>query len=446
MTDTDTDNENGTPWDARIRARLAQLVDEGRWRSPREFDALGPSGVLEGGGGPVVSFASNDYLGLSAHPAVVAAAHDALARWGAGSGASRLVTGTRPIHSELERALAEWKGTEAAVCFPTGFAANLGVLSTLGGPGVRVLSDELNHASIIDGCRLSRSALAVYRHRDMDHLGQLLADGSGTGSVPDDTGTGSITGTGPATATTPLPTIVVTDSVFSMDGDVAPLDELVALCDRHNALLVLDEAHAVLGPSLPVATGRDGGGGMGGRDRAGVQGRTVVRVGTLSKTLGSLGGFVAASRDIVDLMVNRARSYIFSTAPTPADAAAALAALRIVRSAEGAALTARLAALIDRVTEAGLAPSGHPSPIIPVVLGSEQAALTASAALLQEGLWVPAIRPPTVPVGTSRLRVTLSAAHSDEDVTRLLHALVQLPHRPSHQLPHATSTSTPAAL
>jgi 8-amino-7-oxononanoate synthase len=409
-----------TPWDVRIRASSAQVVDEGRWRSPRGFDALGPSGVLEGGGGPVVSFASNDYLGLSAHPVVVAAAHDALTRWGAGSGASRLVTGTRPIHRELERALAEWKGTEAAVCFPTGFAANLGALCALGGPGVRVLSDELNHASIIDGCRLSRSDLVVYRHRDIGHLEELLADGTGPG------------------ATTPRPTIVVTDSVFSMDGDVAPLDELVALCHRHNALLILDEAHAVLGPDLPSASGRGGGGRMGDRDRNGIHGGTVVRVGTMSKTLGSLGGFVAASRDIVDLIVNRARSYIFSTAPTPADAAAALAALCVVQSAEGAALASRLGALIARVTDAGLAPAGHPSPIIPVVLGSEQAALNASASLLRDGLWVPAIRPPTVPVGTSRLRVTLSAAHSDEDVTRLLHALVLLP-RPA-------ATPTPAAL
>jgi 8-amino-7-oxononanoate synthase len=408
---TDTDNT----WDARIRASLDRIVDEGRWRSPREFDALGPAGMLEGG--PVVSFASNDYLGLSAHPAVVAAAQSALTRWGAGSGASRLVTGSRPIHSELERELAAWKGTEAAVCFPTGFAANLGVLSTLGGPGVRILSDELNHASIIDGCRLSRSTLSVYRHRDMGHLAELLAD--------------------PHTAANPMPTIVVTDSVFSMDGDIAPLDDLVTLCQRHNALLILDEAHAVLGPNLPTAPRRDKGGGMGGQGREGVHGvhgGTVMRVGTLSKTLGSLGGFVAASRDIVDLIVNRARSYIFSTAPTPADAAAALAALRIVRSAEGAALTGRLAALIERVTEAGFAPPGHPSPIIPIVLGSELAALNASAALLHEGLWVPAIRPPTVPVGTSRLRVTLSAAHTDEDVTRLLQALALLP------------TPTPAAL
>ena len=369
-------------------------------------------------GGPVVSFASNDYLGLSAHPAVVAAAQSALTRWGAGSGASRLVTGSRPVHSELERELAAWKGAEAAVCFPTGFAANLGVLSTLGGPGVRILSDELNHASIIDGCRLSRSALAVYRHRDMGHLAELLADAPTASETTD-----------------PVPAIVVTDSVFSMDGDIAPLDDLVALCRRHNALLILDEAHAVLGPNLPTVPRRDTGNGTRGQGRDGGHEGTVVRVGTLSKTLGSLGGFVAASRDVVELIVNRARSYIFSTAPTPADAAAALTALRIVRSAEGAALTGRLAALIERVTEAGFAPPGHPSPIIPVVLGSEQAALNASAALLQEGLWVPAIRPPTVPVGTSRLRVTLSAAHTDGDVTRLLQALALLP----------TSTPTPTA-
>jgi 7-keto-8-aminopelargonate synthetase-like enzyme len=226
-----------------------------------------------------------------------------------------------------------------------------------------------------------------------------------------------------------MPTIVVTDSVFSMDGDVAPLADLVTLCQRYDALLILDEAHAVLGPDLPTATARDGHDrrGMGSRDRADVQRGMVVRVGTLSKTLGSLGGFVAASRDVVDLIVNRARSYIFSTAPTPADAAAALAAVRVLRSAEGTALKGRLASMIQRVEEAGFALPGHPSPIIPVILGSEQSALNASAALLHDGLWVPAIRPPTVPIGTSRLRVTLSAAHSDDDVTRLLHALDLLP-------------------
>jgi len=382
---------SGSLWDDRIRDALARVVDEGRWRSPREFDALGPAGALDGA--PVVSFASNDYLGLSSHPAVVAAAHEALTRWGAGSGASRLVTGTRPIHSDLELALAEWKGAEAAVCFPTGFAANLGVLCTFGGPEVRVLSDELNHASIIDGCRLSRSSLVVYRHRDMEHLEQLL-------SAPG----------GPARARSAAnPTIVVTDTVFSMDGDAAPVDELVSLCARHGALLVLDEAHAVLGPTVPAPSTAP-----------------IVRVGTLSKTLGSLGGFVAASRDVVDLLVNRARPYIFSTASSPADAGAALAALGVLRSDEGAVLVTRLADLVERAVDAGLAAADHPSPIIPVVLGSETRALEASAALLAEGFWVPAIRPPTVPAGTSRLRVTLSAGHRDEDAERLFDALVRL--------------------
>jgi 8-amino-7-oxononanoate synthase len=406
-------------WSDRIRGQLAEVVSEDRWRAPREFDARGPAGVLQGH--PVVSFASNDYLGLSAHPEVVRAAHDALDRWGAGAGASRLVTGSRPVHSELEHELAEWKGTEAAICFPTGFAANLGTLCALGGRGVRVLSDELNHASIIDGCRLSRSELAVYRHADLDHLEQLLA-----GRAPAPAGTEPTPG-----GTEPMPTIVVTDSVFSMDGDAAPLEYLLPLCAQHDALLVLDEAHAVLGPHLPPVT-RDGGEAKGDGDRAGVasvgtHGGTVVRVGTMSKTLGALGGFVAASRDVIDLLVNRARSYIFSTALTPADAAAALAALRILRSDEGAALTGRLATLIDRMAEAGIVPPDHPSPIVPVILGSEQAALDASSALLEAGLWVPAIRPPTVPVGTSRLRVTLSAAHSDADVDRLLNALSALP-------------------
>ncbi len=381
------------PWPSRIRGVLDTVRAEGRWRVPREFDARGPVGILRDDDvvAEVVSFASNDYLGLSSHPEVVRAAGEALSRWGAGSGASRLVTGTRPVHTELEEELARWKGTEAAVCFPTGFAANLGVLATLAGPDVVVLSDELNHASIIDGCRLSRAPLAVYRHRDMDHLEELLA----------------------ATAARHQPALVVTDTVFSMDGDAVALEELASLCAGHGALLVLDEAHAVLGPELEHATGD--------HDAAG-----IVRVGTLSKTFGSLGGFVAASRDVVDLLVNRARPYIFSTAPTPADAAAALAAIRVVRSAPGRALMSRLASLVARVSEAGLAPPDHTSPIVPVVLGSEERALEASAMLLDRGLWVPAIRPPTVPVGTSRLRVTLSAAHRDDDVERLIGALSEL--------------------
>ena len=388
-----TDRAREAPvWPAMIRARLDAVVEDGRWRAPREFDARGPAGTLDGA--PVVSFASNDYLGLSAHPTVIAAARDALARWGAGAGASRLVTGSRPVHTELETALAAWKGTDAAVCFPTGFAANLGALSVLGGPGVRVLSDELNHASIIDGVRLSRSPVSIYRHCDVAHLAALLeAD--------------------PAT-----PTVVVTDTVFSMDGDAAPVEEIAALCRRRGALLLLDEAHAVLGPHLPASLTSD-------------PALTLVRMGTLSKTLGSLGGFLAGSHDVIDLMVNAARPYIFTTGLSPADAAAALAALGVLRSAEGDALVRRLADLVERVgggeRRGGSGPPARPSsPIIPVILGTERRALEASAALLAEGLGVPAIRPPTVPAGTSRLRVTVSAAHTDDQVGQLVDALAPL--------------------
>jgi len=342
----------------------------GQWRSPRSFDAAGPTGTIDGQ--PVVSFASNDYLGLSQHPAVVAAAHAALDRWGAGSGAARLIVGSRPIHHELEASLAEWKSSEAAVLFPTGFAANIGVLSTFG-KGTVVLSDELNHASIIDGCRLARAETKVYRHADPAHVDELLAGHGG-------------------------PAIVVTDTVFSMDGDAAPVEKLAEVCADRNALLVLDEAHAVLGPDLHLEG-------------------AVIRVGTLSKTLGSLGGFAAGPRALVDVLVNRARSYIFTTASTPADMAAAAAALAIVRSPEGDALRARLRSSIDRLVP------DHPSPVVPVVVGDEAAAVAAAAALFERGLLVPAIRPPTVAPGTSRLRVALSAAHTDEQVSALIDGL-----------------------
>jgi 8-amino-7-oxononanoate synthase len=380
----------------------------GQWRHPRTFDARGPVGRLAGtasGGdarpgppesdGPVVSFASNDYLGLSCHPAVVAAAHHALDRWGAGSGASRLVTGSRPIHVDLETSLAEWKGCPRAIVFPTGFAANLSVLSVFASAGASVFSDELNHASIIDGCRLARTNVAVFRHNDLDHLEQLVAASTGR-------------------------PIIVSDTIFSMDGDAADLAGLVDLSRRFGALLVLDEAHAVLGPDLPSVAQSDA---------VGDPGVDVLRVGTLSKTLGSLGGFVAGPSRFVELLVNRARPYIFTTAPSPSNAAAALAALGIVRSAEGQALRARLSELVARVSGsigAGGSQVGHPSPIVPVIIGDESRAVAASEHLLTRGLWVPAIRPPTVSKGTSRLRVTLSSIHTDEQVDRLITELAGL--------------------
>lgn len=322
----------------------------------------------------LVSFASNDYLGLSRHPAVVAGAHAALDRWGAGAGAARLVAGALPVHADLEAALAEWKGEPAALLFPTGYAANLGVLTAFADAGVRVLSDERNHASIVDGCHLSRAEICVYRHGAVEHVEELLRSAPGR-------------------------VVVVTDTVFSMDGDVAPVEELAARCARHGALLVLDEAHAVLGPHPNLA------------------GVDHLRIGTLSKYLGSLGGFVAGPRAFLDLLVNRARPFIFTTASSPADAGAALAALDVLRSDEGEDLVAALRANVDLIRP------GHPSPIVPLVVGDERAAVAASAALRERGLLVPAIRPPTVAPGTSRLRVSVSATHTTEEIAALLAGL-----------------------
>jgi 8-amino-7-oxononanoate synthase len=366
-------------WRDRVEARNAGIRAEGRWRSIRTLEGGTPETRLGEGGPRVVSFASNDYLGLSQHPALAHAAQEAIRRFGTGSGASRLVVGARPVHAELERELAAWKGAEAALLFPTGFAANVGLLTALGRlGGVRILSDELNHASIIDGARLSRAEVTVYRHGDLEHLATLLKEADGRA-------------------------LVVSDAVFSMDGDLAKLDEIAALCARHGALLVVDEAHAVLGPETPAGPDLD-----------------VLVVGTLSKTLGSLGGFVAGPRAYVELLVNSARPFIFSTAPTPGDAAAALAGLRILRAAEGAALLAKLRANVERLRP------GHPSPIVPIVLGEEERALAVSEALLARGLLVPAIRPPTVPPGTSRLRVALSALHTPAQVDALSAALEAL--------------------
>ena len=354
------------------------IDDAGRWRTVRSFDAQGPEGVLvdsdHPGGRRLVSFASNDYLGLTVHPAVRAAAMAAIDRWGTGAGSARLVVGSRPVHHELETALADWRHTESALLFPTGFAANLSVMSVFGAPGVRILSDELNHASIIDGCRMAQAETVVYRHGDTDHLAELLDVARSEGIER---------------------TIVVTDTVFSMDGDVAPIETIAGLAGRHGSLLVVDEAHAVLGP-FPDLSGLD-----------------ALRIGTLSKTLGSLGGFVAGPKRFIELLVNMARPFIFTTGSTPADTAAALAALTVVNSTEGERLRDRLRSHIERIAP------GHPSPVIPILVGDERAAVRMADRLADQGLFVPAIRPPTVPVGTSRLRVALSAAHTDAQIAAL---------------------------
>ena len=362
-------------WDQVADDALQAVAAANQLRRPRDLDSGAPDTVLSSTGQPVVSFASNDYLGLTQHPAGRAAAGEAIDAYGAGSGSARLIVGSRPVHSRLEERIAAWRRTEAAVLFTTGYAANLGVLDTMGRWASVICSDELNHASIIDGCRLARAPTRVYAHRDAAAVGRLLGDADGPG-------------------------IVVSDSVFSMDGDLAPLADLSSVCARHGALLILDDAHLVLNHPEPLHPGC-----------------RVLRVGTLSKAVGSLGGFVCGPRTFTDLLVNKARSYIFTTAAAPAAAAAAIAAIDVIDSGDGERLKARLRANIDRIRP------GHRSPIIPIIVGDEDQALAASAALAAEGILVPAIRPPTVPVGTSRLRVTVSAAHTDDDLKRLTEAL-----------------------
>ncbi len=364
-----------TDWDHWIRAELDAVRAANRWRRTIAFDGDGPRGQV--GDRQVISFASNDYLGLAGHTEVRRAAIEALERWGSGSGASRLVTGTRTLHHALEEAIRAWKGTQAALVFPTGYAANLGVLQVLGVGEATIFSDELNHASIIDGCRLAKARKVVFRHNDVEHLRELMAATQGK-------------------------KIVVTEAVFSMDGDLAPFEPLLEVCSAQGALLVVDEAHAVLSSNLQS-------------DYAG-----YVRIGTLSKTLGALGGWVAGTRHLIDLLINRARTFIFTTALTPADAASGLAALEIYRSEEGDRLRATLRQHVDAIR------AQHPSPIVPIVMGSEAAAIGASTALFERGLYVPAIRPPTVPVGTSRLRVALSAAHTPEMIRALNEALASI--------------------
>ena len=365
-------------WRGRAAAASDAIRLAEQWRRRRVFAVAGETGLIDTESGErLVSFASNDYLGLGRDARVVAAAREALERDGAGAGAARLVTGTRPAHAALEEALAAHHGSERALVFSSGYTANVGVVSALAASASAVLSDALNHASIIDGCRLARSPTLIYRHLDLEHLSALLAR-------------------------TPPPALVVSELVFSMDGDAVDLPALSALCAAHGALLILDEAHGVLEVAPAAVPGE------------------LLHVGTLSKTLGSLGGYVAGAAPLVDLVENRARSYLFTTGLSPADAAAAARALQILDSAEGEALVRRLAANV-----ALLAP-GHRSPIVPVVVGGAAEALAASAALAGEGFYVPAIRPPTVPSGSSRLRATLSARHSAEEIAALAAALGRL--------------------
>jgi 8-amino-7-oxononanoate synthase len=374
-----------------IDGELAALAAKGLRRALEPL-ASAQGAVVTVDGRPMVNLCSNDYLGLAAHPRLRRAAADAAEREGAGAGAARLVAGDLPVHGALERGLAAFKGTEAALLFNSGYHANAGVPPALVGRGDAVFSDVLNHASIVDGCLLSRAELVRYRHLDVAELDDLLA------------------------RTKARRKLVVTDAVFGMDGDAAPLREIADACERHGAMLYVDEAHSagVLGPT-----------GAGLAEALGVTERVDVHMGTLGKALGAFGAYVAGSRRLVDLLVSRSRTFIFTTALPPAACGAALAALDVIAAEPGR--RARLRALAERMRggleRLGFDLSRVAAPIFPVVLGTEERALAASRALRARGFFVRAIRPPTVPRGTSRLRVALTAGHDEAQVDAFLGAL-----------------------
>jgi len=363
---------------------LAELDALGMRRTLRTVDGQGPRAVVDDR--DVLLLCSNNYLGLAGHPALLEAAAAATWRYGTGSGASRLVSGTLPPHAQLEERLAAFKGSEAALLFNSGFAANIGILQGLFGPDDVIFSDELNHASLIDGCRLSRARTVVYPHRDVQTLERLLA------------------------AAAPLRKgrwLVVTDGVFSMDGDIAPLAALCDLKERFDALLMVDDAH---GTGVLGATGR------GTAEHLGCLGRVDLQMGTLGKALGCAGAYLAAPRVVIDTLINRSRPFIFSTSLPPAVPAAAMAALDVVESGEGAQLRADLqrnvALFASLLRSAGLDLLTSATQIVPVLVGAPAPTMAITRRLLDDGIFLQGIRPPTIPEGTCRLRATVMATHA----------------------------------
>jgi 8-amino-7-oxononanoate synthase len=390
-----------------IHDRLAELRELGLYRRTRMISGpQGPRVVLDGK--PVLLLCSNNYLGLADHPRVREAAADAAMRWGVGAGASRLVSGTMTVHRRLEERLAAFEGTEAALLFGSGYLANVGVVSALAGEGSVVLSDELNHASIVDGCRLARAETFVYRHADMEHLAWGLRNAVGRSAL------------------------VVTDSVFSMDGDVAPLAEIVELARRHRVRVVVDEAHG---------TGCLGPGGRGAAHEAGVEEEIDVVIGTLGKALGSYGAYAACDHALAQLLLNTARPFVYSTAPPPPVAAGALAALELLEREPQRVdrLRANGAALRAELHRDGFDVSGSTTQIVPIVVGEAARAMQMCELALEAGVFAQAIRPPTVPDGTSRLRLAVMASHSREELreaARVLgRAALQVGFRPGAGVP-----------
>jgi glycine C-acetyltransferase/8-amino-7-oxononanoate synthase len=362
-----------------VAERLEELRERGLYRRLRLIEGpQGPSVTLDGR--PVLLLCSNNYLGLADRTEVREAAAEAAMRWGAGAGASRLISGNMEPHRQLEQRLAGFKGYETALLFGSGYLANTGTIAALAGRGEVIFSDELNHASIVDGCRLSRAETFVYRHGDPEHLAWGLRQAGERAAL------------------------IVTDGVFSMDGDVAPLPELLALARRHRARLMVDEAHA---------TGAVGPGGRGSVSAAGLSGEVDVVVGTLGKALGSYGAYACAGAETIDFLVNSARPFIFSTAPPPPALGAAYAALAILEAEPELVerLQANAATLRDALAGEGLSVGRSATQVVPIEIGDAETTMELCELALRRGVFAQGIRPPTVPEGSSRLRFTVMATH-----------------------------------
>ncbi len=379
-----------------LSERLESIRAAGLYRTLKAVDRTTPEVVVNGK--PALLFCSNNYLGLAEHPRLAQAASEAALCYGTSSAASRLVSGNLSLHEQLEEKLMQWKGTEAALLFNSGYAANTGIIAALAGRGDLIFSDRLNHASIVDGALLSGAKLLRYPHNDLQALERLLHQHRSNGLR-----------------------LIVTDSVFSMDGDMAPLAELSELAERHQTLLLVDDAHAggVLGEQ-----------GRGSLELCKAAGQVTIQMGTFGKALGSYGAYAACSGLIKEYLINRARSFIFSTSLPPAVLAASLASIDLVRSAEGDQLRRRLAEngqlLRSLLHEGGLQVAVGVTPIIPVLVGDAATTVRFSSRLLEEGVYVQGIRPPTVPVGSSRLRCTVMASHTAEQIRQAGDAIIRV--------------------
>jgi glycine C-acetyltransferase len=372
-----------------IQVELEALKRQGLYRTLRRVESeQGPTLILDGR--EVLNFSSNNYLGLANHPALRKAAKEAVDRYGCGSVASRLISGNMTLHEELEEKIAKLKGTEAALVFNSGFQANVGILATLVGDGDVIFSDALNHASIVDGCRLSRADVIVCPHCDLEGLEGELKKAPATGRK-----------------------LIVTETLFSMDGDEAPLSEIVELAERYGALVMVDEAHA---------TGVFGPNGAGVVAKLGLGERVLVQMGTLGKALGGFGAYVAGSRELRELLINRCRSFIFTTSLPPPVLAAASAAIDLLyqEPQRRLALWHNCRALREGLRKLGFSLGESQSQILPLIIGDAEKCMAFSERLLQKGVFAQGIRPPTIPPGTSRLRVTLMATHTHEHLHRAL--------------------------